>query len=324
MAGDWDPMKISKANKAKVQAKEAFAAQKYDIAIGRYKYLLDILKIKDEKAQLNLAHAYMRKAEYDNASTAYTELTKVIEPKIRSVAFQQLGILQSEKKNKEKALKQFKNALKSDTSNAQARYNYELLMKHKEKEIPKSQDKKNRDDQQKKNEEQKKKDEQQKKDQEKKNGDNGDKKEEPNKDGQKDNKNGKDDLKSKDKKDDKGKEGQDKKDGDKGDKKEDSDKGKKPFEDKKEGQGDKGKEEKPSEKGDKKDETEKPSEKGDQKKRADSEVATANKEQLQKMNISEQQAKAILNAMKQGETQYIQQMKRTSSKPQQKSNKKDW
>ena len=40
--------------------------------------------------------------------------------------------------------------------------------------------------------------------------------------------------------------------------------------------------------------------------------------------MTEQQAKAILNAMRQGEAQYIQEMKRTSAKPNSGGNKKDW
>ena len=42
------------------------------------------------------------------------------------------------------------------------------------------------------------------------------------------------------------------------------------------------------------------------------------------MNMTEHQAKAILNAMRQGEVQYIQQVKRTSGKKQKDKPKKDW
>lgn len=329
-AWDFDPMRISKANKAKEQASEAFAKKNYDLAISRYKYLLDTLKTKDERAQLNLAHCYMRKADYTNAQNYYTSATKLADRQLRSIAFQQLGILASEKENKEDAIANFKNALRNNPANEQARFNYELMVKNKKQETPKSDDKKDRDKEEKKNkdeekkkddqkkEEQKKKDEQDKKDQQskenkddKKEGD----KDDQNKDGKKDDKSGKNDLKQKEKEDDKNKDGKpdDKKEGEK-----------KPGE-KKEGEGNKGKENKPDEKGEKKDNVEKPSEKkGDQQKKLQEQANRPNKEHLQKMNMTEQQAKAILNAMRQGEAQYIQEMKRTSAKPNSGGNKKDW
>jgi hypothetical protein len=334
-AWDFDPMRISKANKAKEQASEAFAKKNYDVAISRYKYLLDTLKVKDEKAQLNLAHCYMRKADYTNAQNYYTSATRLTDSQLRSVAFQQLGILASEKENKEDAIANFKNALRSNPANEQARFNYELMVKNKKQESPKSDDKKDRDKEEKKNkdeekkkddqkkDDQKKKDEQDKKDQqnkENKDDKKGGDKDDQNKDGKKDDKNGKDDLKQKPKEDDKGKPDDKNKDGKPDDKKEDE---KKPGE-KKEGEGNKGKENKPDEKGEKKDNVEKPSEKGEQQKKAQEQANRPNKEQLQKMNMTEQQAKAILNAMRQGEAQYIQEMKRTSAKPNPSGNKKDW
>jgi hypothetical protein len=314
LAADWDPLKTSKANKAKEQASQAFASGKYDLAISKYKYLLDTLKIKDDKVQLNLAHAYMRKSDSANAYNSYAVLTKAPDPKIRSVAFQQLGILESEKNNREAALGHFKNALKCDEKNSQARFNYELLLKRKDKQMPKSQDKQKRD-------EQKKKDQEQKKNEQNKGGDKGDKKEDKGKDGTKENKEGnKEENKDKENQGNKGNK-EEKKD-QKGEQSKDQEQSKKPGEDKKEG-GEKGKTEKPSENGNKKGEAEKPAEKGEQKKKTQSESVAANKEQLQKMNMTEQQAKAILNAMRQGETQYIQQMKRTTGKSS-RTNKKDW
>ena len=339
-AWDIDPMRVSKANKAKEQASVAFVMKNYDLAISKYKYLLDTLKISDQKAQLNLAHCYMRKADYTNALNYYTTATKLQDRQLRSIAFQQLGILASEKENKEEAIANFKNALINNPANKQARFNYELMVKNKKKETPKSDDKKDRDKEEKKNkeqekkeeekkkeeqkkEDQKKKEEQDKKDQEKKENKDDKKegdKDDQNKDGKKDDKSGKDDLKQKEKEDDKGKPDEKNKDGKPDDKKEDD---KKPGE-KKDGKGDKGKENKPDENGQKKDNVEKPSEKGEQKKNTQTEANKPNKEQLQKMNMTEQQAKAILNAMRQGEAQYIQEMKRVSTKPNSGGNKKDW
>lgn len=345
LATDFDPLLLSKANKAKEKAEQAFAAQNYGTAIQQYKYLLDTLKIKDEKAKLNLGHAYMKKADYANALKTYEEASKGIQPKIQSIAFQQLGILQAEKGNKEEAITLFKNALRKDPTNQEARFNYELLVKNKEKEMPKSQDKKERDQQEKKNQEEQKKQEQkqkeqqqqdqQKKDQQGKNeqkdkGGEGDQKEDK-KDGEekgedkKDGGKGKNDLKEKEKKEgEEDKENQKPKPDEQGDEK--SKASDEQANKDKNGQPNKEKQDKPDENGDKKAQGQKEADKGNDnnKKQKDSPTITANKEQLKQMNMSEHQAKALLNAMRQSEVQYIQQMKRGTHKHKPQKGKPDW
>lgn len=339
-AWDFDPLVTSKANKAKQQAEEAFISKEYATAIHKYKYLLDTLKIKDEKAQLNLAHAYMRNADYVNASNSYSESTKAIDASIRSIAHQQLGIIKSEKGSKEEAMASFKNALRANPNNKEARYNYELLLKAKDKEMPKPQDQKDRKDQEKKNEEKEKKkqDEQQKKQQQK--NDQQDKKDpekDPNKKGdksegegdkkenKKEDEKGNPDLKEKDKKDQNGDKGKQDKEGEK----KGADNKPKPGAEgeKKPDGGEKGDQKQTKSKEDKnsdqKGEADKPSEKGDKKDKRQSEAIAVNKEQLQKMNMSEQQAKSLLNAMRQQEVQYIQQLKKQPSKHGN-ANDKDW
>jgi Ca-activated chloride channel homolog len=318
-AYDFDPLKKSRANKAMEEATEAFASKDYKTAIDRYKYLLDTLKINDDKVWLNLSHAYMRNADYTNAQTAYTKATQATNPTIRSLAYQQLGILAAEKKEKEEALKHFKNALRNDPNNLQALHNYELLLKAKEKEMPKSQDEKERQDQEKKNEQQK---QDQKKDEKKDDKKNEDKSDNKKDKGDKDNKNGQKDLKQKE--NEKGEQGE--KDSDEKSKEEKGKPKDSENKDKKEGkdQQDKQTKETPKEDGEKKGEAEKPAESGDKKKDMKHESVSVNKEQLQQMNMTEQQAKALLNAMKQQEVQYIQQLKKQPSKKNEGKSKKDW
>lgn len=324
-----DPLKTRHANQAKQRAENALVSNDYKAAIMAYNYLLDTLKIKDEKALLNLAHAYMKRADYSNATTKYTEASKSSDAKIKSIAYQQLGILQSEKGNREEAIAHFKNAIKFDPSNTQARFNYELMVKNKNKDIPKSQDKQQRQEEEKKKQEEDKKN-QDKKDQQKK--------EDPKKSDQENKEPGKGDKKEDgeknkgEKKDEKGKEGE--KEDQKTDKKGNPDKNKEGEDNKeknKEGDeksGDsaenKSSKNKEDENSEEKGKADKASEKGDKKKNTETPNISANKEQLKKMNMTEHQAKAILNAMRQGEVQYIQQVKRTSGKKQKEKPKKDW
>jgi hypothetical protein len=334
LAKDFDPLVRTKANKAKDQAEKAFEAKDYANAIKYYTYLLDTLKMKDEKALLNLGHAYMRNADYEKASNTYTLSTASTNNILKSIAFQQLGILKSEKGEREAAITNFKNALRSNPQNMEARYNYELLLKSNKKEMPKPQDQKDRKEQEKKNEQKK---EQQKKEEQKKQGENkdqekekgGDKSEEENKGGKKEDQKGEKDLKEKEKKDEKGDQEKDEKKGNKeenkeGDKKPKDQEGEdKPKDEEGKPTENKAKQEKPDENGEKKGESDQPSDKGEKKDKAPSKSIAVNKEQLKQMNMTEQQAKSLLNAMRQQEVQYIQQIRKVPSK-QGKPGEKDW
>jgi hypothetical protein len=64
-----------------------------------------------------------------NAISRYRELTNSEIQKYRSVAYQQLGILDTNSGRYEEAEEDFRNALRADPANEEARYNYELLKK---------------------------------------------------------------------------------------------------------------------------------------------------------------------------------------------------
>ncbi|HNP17792.1 MAG TPA: hypothetical protein PKL31_05105 [Fulvivirga sp.] len=175
--GDFND--IAKVNDLKRQAKEEYNAGKYKEAIGHYKFLTDSLQIKDDNITLNLANAYYQLKDTANAKNNYNNLIYSGNKSVKSVAHQQLGIMANRNKKFKEAINHFKEALKADPSNEDARYNYELLKK-----ILKEQEQKDQQQNQDKNQDKDKKDDknQDKKDQENK--ENQDQKDQDKKDGQ--------------------------------------------------------------------------------------------------------------------------------------------
>jgi Ca-activated chloride channel family protein len=153
-----DPLKINKVNRAKSEAKKAYIAADYKTAIAKCKFLIDSLGVNDDEIRLNLANAYYHENDTTNANPLYQSLTGSEKNMIRSKAYQQLGVMNTRKGKAEEALKQFKQAVKADPENEDARYNYEMLKKKLDKQNQnQKQDQKDKKD---------KKDDQQKKDQE--------------------------------------------------------------------------------------------------------------------------------------------------------------
>lgn len=167
-----DPGKISRINTLKSEARKAFNAGDYQTAIGKYQMLKDSLLVNEDEIKLNLAHAYYQLKDSAQAISTYQEATASIDNTIRSKANQQLGIIHNQQGKFEEALNNFKQAIKADPNNMDARYNYEMLKKkleekkkQEEEEQQKQKDQpKNKEDQKKEDE---KKDEQNKNDKEK-------------------------------------------------------------------------------------------------------------------------------------------------------------
>jgi tetratricopeptide (TPR) repeat protein len=273
-----DPSKIGKINALKTQAKEAYQKGDYAKAIEKYRYLVDSLGVHEEEVTLNLANAYFETNDTLNTFQHYQPLTQSSNVKIRSVAQQQLGVLANRQGKFEEALAHFKQALKADPANDDARYNYEMV-------------KKKLDEQKKKEEEEKKKDpNKQDKNQDQKKEENKDKKNDQNKDKQE----------QKDKQDQKDKEQKDKQEQEKKEnEKQDKDAKEKKEKEQQEQQ------QKEKENQDKKD------------------LPPSVSDKLKQMEMSEEKAKMILEAMKNQEVQYLQQNKRKATKPKDKG-KPDW
>lgn len=281
-----DPNKIGKANKLKDEAKKAYLAGDYKTAITKYKYLRDTLGVNEEEVNMNLANAYFQVNDTTNATNSYLPLTQSSNSKIKSWANQQAGVVANRQGKFEEALNYFKQALKAEPNNDQARYNYEMVKKKldekKKQEQKQNQDKNNQD----------KKDDQKKDQQNKDQKDQKDKKDEQNKD-----------QKDKDKKDQQNKDQQNK---DKKDQQQ-KDKDQKDKEQKDKEQKEKEQQQKDQNKKDEKKDDKNPS----------------LSDKMKDMKISEEKAKMILEAMKNNEVQYLQQNKRKATKPKDKG-KPDW
>lgn len=267
-----DPALIGKVNQAKKEAEKAYQRGDFKTALERYTYLTDSLGVTEEEVKLNLAHAAFQLNDSARAQTLYPQLAQSQNPRIRTAAQHQLGVMQNRQGKFEEALGHFKEALKADPANQEARYNYEMVKK-------------------KLNERKKQEEQQQKQDQ------NQDKKED----------------KQDQKQDQKNKQDQQQND------------------QKKQDQQDKDKQEKQQEqqKKDAENQQNKNSEKPEQQKKDEQEQKDEQKPQpspadkLKEMNMSEEKAKMILEAMKNQEIQYLQQNKRKPSKPKDKG-KPDW
>ena len=264
--------KIAKVNKAKREAEKAYLAEDYKLANEKYIYLRDSLGVNDDKLLLNLANTQYLLNDSSNAQSSYSALRESTDANIQSIANQQLGAMQFKSKKYEEALKNYKAALKADPSNADARYNYELLkklLKEQEEEQKQNKDQENKD-QENKDEENKDKQDQEKQDQE-------------------------------------------------------QDKSKEEQEQNKEEQQEQDKEQ---EEEDKKDQQEKEEQKPeDQQKEEDKKEENKpnpiDEEKLKEMQITEEKARLILEAMKNNEVQYIQQNKRKAKKKKDPT-KPDW
>ena len=164
-----DPGKIARVNSAKTDARKAYMDGDYKKAVEKYTYLADSLGVREDEVMINLANSYFQVNDTTNAVASYQSLTASSKSHIRSKAQQQLGVLNHRQGKLEEALNNFKQAIKADASNTDAKYNYEMLKKKLDEEKKKQEEQQNKD---KRTEDQKKKDpknkDQQKKDQENK------------------------------------------------------------------------------------------------------------------------------------------------------------
>ncbi len=270
-----DPKKVSKINSLKSEAKKAFLAGDFKTAIEKYKYLKDSLGVNEEEVGMNLANSYFRTNDTTGAFSNYQPLSLSNDAKIKSWANQQMGVMANRQGKFEEALNYFKQAIKAEPENEQARFNYEMVKK--------------------KLEEQKKQEQQQNKDQNKDNKDKKDDQKKDNKDQQNKDQQNKD-QKDKDKKDQENKDKQDQK-------KDQQNKDKKDKEQKDKEQKEKEQQQKEQEKKDQQNK--------DDKNKPDPSLS----EKLKDMKISEEKAKMILEAMKNQEVQYLQQNRRKATKP---------
>ncbi len=301
----FDLNDIAKINSLKKKAETAFNDGEFEEAVKHYSYLLDTMGVSDEPAAMNYAHAQYKSGNIEGATSQYQKLVLSKNKGIKSLAYQQLGVMSNDPETLERALSYFKESIKSDPTNEDARYNYEMVKKklNKQQQEGDNNDKQNQDDQ---NKDQENKD-QENKDQENKDQNQND---QQNKDDQQQ----QDKNQSEEQKEDQQKQDQENKDQQSQDQKEqegkEENKEQSSEEEKKEGEQKEEPQQKPGEEEEKE---------GDEK----NPPAPSRSDKLEEMNISEEKAKMILEALKNSEIQYIQQNRRKPSKKKE-SDKPDW
>ena len=75
------------------------------------------MRISDEAVRLNLAHALLMAGDTATAQRNYGSLTASEDRLLKSVAYQQLGVVASGQKKYEEALAIFKESLKANPAN---------------------------------------------------------------------------------------------------------------------------------------------------------------------------------------------------------------
>lgn len=285
-----DPFRIGKINRAKSEAREAYTSGDYKTAVQKYHYLIDSMKVMEDELKLNLANAYFLLNDTANALTNYESLAGSKVNAVRSKAQQQLGIMNYRKQKLEEALNNFKQAIKADPDNMDARYNYELLKKKMDEKKKKEEEQQNKDQQKKDQKDQQQNKDQQNKDQQ-----------------QKDQQQKEQEKKEQEKKDQQNK-----------------DQKSKEEQQKEQQQKEQQQKEQQQKEQEKKDQQQKEQQNPEQKENQDKKKPNPElSEKLEQMKISEQKARMILEAMKNQEIQYLQQNKRKASKPKDKG-KPDW
>ena len=143
LAALWvtDINKITRTNRAKRAAEEAYANGDYESAISSFRLLTDSLGVNEDPIHLNLANAYFHQGDTSNAVQFYSRVVNSDDDAMRSLAFQQLGVIEQQKNKLQESLALLKSSLKANPQNEDARYNYELVRRMiKEQEQQENQD----------------------------------------------------------------------------------------------------------------------------------------------------------------------------------------
>lgn len=117
--------RISRDNRTRLEAEQAYRAGRYDRALTLYADLSRTTATSDPAVRLNLGHAYFQLNQYAKAARQYTTLLQSDRPDLRTVAATQLGVIACLSRDSATALGFFQQALLEDYTNEPARYNYE-------------------------------------------------------------------------------------------------------------------------------------------------------------------------------------------------------
>ncbi|MEQ9296919.1 MAG: hypothetical protein RIF33_00065 [Cyclobacteriaceae bacterium] len=277
---------IAAVNALKRSAEQAFMNKNYEQAALDYSMLIDSMQVLDDRAMLNLAHAYYQLSDSSNARNSYQRLTMTDDKQLKSIAYQQLGMLNSSPDQLQKSLHFFKESVRANPANEEARYNYELVKKKLQEQEDQQQDQ-DEENEEKNQEDQEKNEDQEKQDQEKQ------------------------DQEQKENEESQDQENQDQE-------QQDQEQEQQEQEDSKEQQQQEEQEQKDGEQ-----EQQEPQEGEESEQSEEEQPMPSPSEKLEEMNLSEEKAQMILEAMRNSEVQYLQQMKKKATKKAD-SKKPDW
>ena len=142
-----DPKEIAKINSLKKEAEQAYKSGNYELAVSKYTYLTDSMGVEDDQIKLNLGHAYYQLKDTTGAKLNYGRVGASTNKKLKSIAYQQLGVMSKEAGKLEESLQQLKSAIKADPTNREAIYDYEVVKKLLEEQKEQQQDQQDQDQQ---------------------------------------------------------------------------------------------------------------------------------------------------------------------------------
>ncbi len=308
--------KISRANDAIKRAKLLSDEGKHKEAYASYAYAIDSLGLTSEAALLNKGQAAIKSGYETEAKRIFNSVSSSENRAYRSTAFNQLGVLTNDAGE---AISYFKEALKANPNNEAALKNYELAYRKLKKEGKNPERQANPKPPQPKQDSDKQKEQNKDKPGGSKPQDQQNSPQESNKPKAKDSEKEGKENKPQESQANKSPQQPDKGPDEKDNKSESSkpgaekepkpqDESNKPQQDKKGNLGEK------KSLGDDEDIAEK----------SKSPKVSVNKQKLAEMNLTEEQAKNLLDAMKASEVQYLQQMKRGTKKRSSRGGKQDW
>ena len=274
-----NPGDVANVNRLKKEAEQAYKSGNYNEALDKYRFLADSLNLTDANILLNKAHCLYQLNDTAQAKSTYQSVTQSESKEAQSIAYQQLGVMAKQPNTLNESLQLLKAAIKANPKNTDARYDYELVKKLIDQQQEQNQDQENQDNQD-------------------QNQENQDQQQQDQKDGDQNQENQKDQQgeQNKEQEQQEGEDSQEQQQEQEGEKSEEQQQ--KEGEQSDEGQ-EEGKEQKEGEEGEEKEEDSQPQ-------------STSDK--LKEMNISEEKARMILEALRNNEVQYIQQQQRKATK----------
>lgn len=124
-----------------VKGNKYYEVQNYAQAEAAYRKALQT-DGKNVKAQYNLATALAQQNKMDEARTIYEQLSQHKDAAIRSASFYNKGVIHTRKQELQESIDAYKNALRNDPSDMEARENLQKALQEQKKQQQKNQDQK--------------------------------------------------------------------------------------------------------------------------------------------------------------------------------------